>query len=127
MKAYEIQTNLDALQSLAEEITKWAHEKGFWPEHGVATLTIETRVALINMEKTQKIMLVVTELAELTEGLRKAADSSTAGFTNEEEEVADAIIRLLDYAGRYRLRIGDALGAKMTKNEGRPYQHGKRF
>ena len=127
MKAYEVQTNLDALQSLAEEITKWAAEKGFWSEHGIATLTSEVRTAFINMQKTQKIMLVVTELAELTEGLRKAADSSTAGFTNEEEEVADAIIRLLDYAGRYRLRIGDALGAKMAKNEGRPYQHGKRF
>ena len=127
MRAYEIQTTLDAFQSLSEEIAKWAHEKGFWPEYGIATLTTETRTALINMEKTQKIMLVVTELAELTEGLRKKADSSTAGFTNEEEEVADAIIRLLDYAGHYRLRIGEALSAKMIRNEGRPYQHGKAF
>jgi hypothetical protein len=49
------------------------------------------------------------------------------GFTNEEEEVADQIIRLLDYAGEYKLRIGECIRAKMMKNEGRPYQHGKAF
>jgi hypothetical protein len=53
------------------------------------------------------VLLVVTELAELTEGIRKpSTPSSVEGITNEEEEMADTIIRCLDYCGHYGLRWG---------------------
>lgn len=125
MKAYEIQTNLDAVQALAESINKWAGAKGFWhtpvhPDDG------EARV-IDRLVRCQKLMLTVSELSECMEGLRKPQPSNIPPFTNEEEEIADAIIRLLDYAGQYRLRIGDAIGAKMAVNEGRPFKHGKNF
>lgn len=106
------------LDILARNINEWAKAKGFW---------VFDVGSSHNLVKTTKVMLVVTELAELVEGLRENNDDETFGFTNEEEEVADAIIRLLDYAGQYGLRIADAIEAKMEKNEGRPYRHGKEF
>ena len=127
MKSYESDYHLGAMQQLAADITLWAQEKGFWNTFPVSTLTAEDHRKIVLMQKTQKIMLVVTELAELVEGLRDSKEDETFGFTNEEEEVADAIIRLLDYAGYYSLRIGEVLGAKMAKNEGRPHKHGKEF
>lgn len=103
---------------MAVGINRWANEKGFWADHG------DIPAGLV---KSQKIMLIVTELAELVEGLRKPVPSSIPGFTNEEEEAADTMIRLLDYCGQYNLRIGAAVLAKMEVNEGRPFKHGKEF
>jgi hypothetical protein len=39
-------------------------------------------------------------------------------------EIADAIIRLLDYCGKEKIDIEQAVRIKMLYNEGRPYKHG---
>lgn len=119
-----------ALDELALAANTWAKAKGFWD-----TLQAEQScwADQINLAvKTQKIMLVVTELAELVEGLRKPGLApqlivSDVAYSNEEEEVADALIRLFDYAGQYGLRLGEVVLAKMAFNEGRPFKHGKEF
>ena len=41
--------------------------------------------------------------------------------------MADAIIRILDYCGEYKLNIAGALAAKMEYNLQRPHKHGKNF
>lgn len=117
------------LNELAADIYEWSKTKGFWEVPVPPVLSQEGELYLARLRKTQKIMLVVTELAELVEGLRtvEGPSSKILGFTNEEEEIADAIIRLLDYSGAYGLRIGEALTAKMAHNEGRPFRHGKEF
>ena len=72
------------------------------------------------------LMLVVTELAEAMEAYRSGDSGSDkiAGFSKVEEELADAIIRILDFAGGHSLNIEGALTAKMEYNESRPYRHG---
>lgn len=130
MKAWEHDVTSAALNALAKDIFSWADAKGFWPmivDDKLIEPYSKSAERLMLAVKSQKIMLVVTELAELVEGLRKPEPASIEGFTHEEEEVADAIIRLLDYAGAYGLRVGEALAAKMVKNEGRPFRHGKEF
>jgi NTP pyrophosphatase (non-canonical NTP hydrolase) len=131
MKSWEHDQTAAALNALAKDIFSWADGKGFWPMIVDDKFIEHTNIDRLTLAvKSQKIMLVVTELAELVEGLRKPPETKFDGnacYTNEEEEVADAIIRLLDYAGAYGLRIGEALCAKMTKNEGRPFRHGKEF
>lgn len=116
------------LNLLSKDIYRWSVDKGFW-RTPLTPQSEEGERYVTNLKKSQKIALVMTELGELIEGLRVAEGPSSKilGFTNEEEEVADAIIRLLDYAGAYRLRIGEALAAKMAVNEGRPLKHGKNF
>lgn len=120
-KAYDSENVATVVTLLARDINRWAVGKGFW-DFGAAAPDVNAGVV-----KMTKLMLVVTELAECAEGLRKNNDDETFGFSNEEEEIADTIIRLLDYAGQYHLRIGEAINAKMARNEGRPYRHGKAF
>jgi len=72
------------------------------------------------------LMLMVTELAEAMEAYRNGNPESekTPGFSQMEEELADVVIRLLDFAGGENLNIEGALIAKMAYNEKRPYRHG---
>ena len=72
------------------------------------------------------LMLVVTELAEAMEAYRSGNSESEKipGFSKIEEELADAVIRILDYAGGANLNLEGALQAKMAYNETRPYRHG---
>lgn len=76
--------------------------------------------------KLHKIALIHSELGEMTEGVRKPhPDEHCPAFTSEEIELADALIRAFDYAGAFRLRLGEAVLAKMEYNKSRPYKHGK--
>lgn len=74
----------------------------------------------------EALMLMVTELSEAMEALREGSPQSDKipGFSQVEEELADAIIRILDFAGGNDLDIEGALQAKMRFNESRPYRHG---
>lgn len=117
----EEQLKSSVLNALSAEINEWASEKGFW-NFGQEGILADSKLV-----KNTKLLLVVSEVVECMEGLRKPTPSSIPPFTNEEEEIADSIIRLLDYAGQYDLRIGEAVLAKMAFNKGRPYKHGKEF
>lgn len=66
-----------------------------------------------------KLMLVTTEVSEAAEAVR------LGDRANFEEEVADAVIRLLDICGRCGIDIQAAIADKMAINEERPVRHGK--
>lgn len=60
----------------------------------------------IKRNRGELLMLVVTELAEAVEGLRKdLPDDKLPHRKMEEVELADAIIRLLDFAGGFKMRL----------------------
>jgi NTP pyrophosphatase (non-canonical NTP hydrolase) len=98
-------------RDMAERVHRTALEHGWW----------ETPRPV-----GEVLMLVVTELAEAMEAYRSGNPGSDEipGFSRLEEETADAIIRLLDFAEGTKLRLEEALLAKMAYNEGRPYRHG---
>jgi NTP pyrophosphatase (non-canonical NTP hydrolase) len=98
------------LKYLVESCYLNSKEKGFWDaSHNIA----------------EKMMLVVTELAEGVEAYRhgkiKGEKDSLA------EELADAVIRICDIAGFLEIDLEKELLEKMEYNKTRPYLHGKNF
>lgn len=113
--------------------------KGFWNEP--------------NTNITEKIMLVVTELSEAVEAMRKLSrweldehvkahngiihsfdlegyDANIFKGTIKDsvgDEFADSIIRILDLCGRLGIDIEGHIKYKMEYNSTRPYLHGKQF
>ena len=107
------------------------------------------------VEVGTRLMLVVSELSEALEADRhgKYADLSLLdemereGYQwsdplaklsllkrfesdvkdSHEDEIADAIIRLLDYAGSRNMDIGKHIRHKLSYNSTRPYKHGKSY
>lgn len=84
------------------------------------------------------LALVHSELSEALEAYRSRGDVHATWTTPRHAdgsrvahkpegvvyELADAIIRILDYCAAEGLDIGEAVRAKMQFNEGRPHRHG---
>lgn len=72
------------------------------------------------------LMLTTSELSEALEWHRQGNPKSDhiPEFSGEEEELADAIIRIMDEAAHRNLNVAGALIAKMEFNLERPFMHG---
>jgi hypothetical protein len=108
----------EMLRLLAMRAHANSSDKGFWDGVPLPEMPVETM--------SSKICLMHSELSEMLEGVRKPGpDSHCPEFTSEEIELADVFIRGLDYAGARRLRLSQAIFAKMAFNASRSYKHGK--
>jgi NTP pyrophosphatase (non-canonical NTP hydrolase) len=115
-----IQCEFDAV---GQEIHAWARSNGFYNREQFTcrdpvTGDVEGRITNPSLP-AEKLMLIVTEVAEAMEALRDG-DAVVEG-----EEVADIVIRCLDYAAWRGIRLDDVIAAKMEANRQRPYLHGR--
>jgi NTP pyrophosphatase (non-canonical NTP hydrolase) len=93
--------------------------------------------SLRNARVGLKLALVMSELGETLEAVRNnlGPDSHIPEFSSEEAEVADAVLRLMNYATDRNLRLAEAIYAKNEFNrnradhskEGRASVNGKKF
>ena len=75
---------------------------------------------LIERNKPEMMMLIVSEVAEAMEGERKGLmDDHLPHRSMVEVEMADAVIRIMDYCGRFSLDIGGAIVEKIEYNKNR--------
>lgn len=76
-----------------------------------------TTGAPISRNKGELLMLIVSEIAEAMEGERKGLmDDKLPHRCMAEVELADALIRIFDYAGAYGLDLQGAFDEKMAYN-----------
>lgn len=104
------------LYDMALQFCYVAKEHGFWEPDGSPMPT----------KKAEKIALMHSELSEALEAVRKPQVSiKCPGYSLEAEELADCLIRLLDYCAYYGIPIDEIVRAKHDYNKTRPYKHGK--
>ena len=80
-------------------------------------------------DQSRYYALFHSEVSEAFEAFRAGNPLSEKipGFTQEEEELADVVLRILGYGHAHQLRIAEAMFAKNEYNRHRPYKHGKKF
>lgn len=83
-----------------------AKDKGWWENGPYSRSPLEIH------------MLIVSEIAEATEAARNAHPMQ------EKVELADAVIRIMDYFGAMGWDLDKTLVDKMTDNLSRSYRHG---
>jgi len=123
MEEVKLAQALNRLSSLCRyENDKWWHDP----------LTKE----VIRRNHGELFMLMVSEISEAMEGVRKGLmDDKLPHRRMVEVELADTLIRIFDYAGEYGLDLGGALMEKLSCNrtredhtyEARLGKNGKRF
>ncbi len=123
------------MKKLQELCHKIAVEKGFWDVNCRHCMELITPKELAKFPScpycfdsqldprndAEMLMLMVSELGEACEGLRKGDKKNVA------EELADCVIRIMDYSEARNIDIEKEILKKCKKNKKRKYKHGKRF
>lgn len=115
-------TGSDATRFLRsmQTVQRYAHAsavaKGFYPVSRMPTFG-------------ESIALIHSELSEALEAARYGNPESPnlPGHSHIAEELADAVIRILDLSGHRQIDLGATILAKMAYNQTRPIKHGKKF
>ena len=121
------------IKELCELAHKTAVEKGFWEEEEeVVEIGNEKVVSLkriVPRNKSELLMLIVTELGEACEALRMDNRQSNDAWRKDtfEDEIADVFIRLADMCEALGIDIEWQIEKKLDYNKTRIYKHGKKF
>lgn len=112
------------MNDLAQEIYKFNRGQGFYDREYLCvadpvTGDVEGRPENPSFP-SEKLLLIVSEVSETQDALRDGDRE------NEEKEVADILIRTLDYAAWRGINPDNVVWAKMAENRNRPRLHGRK-
>jgi NTP pyrophosphatase (non-canonical NTP hydrolase) len=115
---------VNAWRDIQSDVFTTNVEKGWWEDRDQI---METNPCSGPVQvKLAAIMLMVTELSEAVENIRhgEGPDDKINQFTGLEAELADTVIRIMDLACRFNLKVPEAIVAKKNYNQQREYRHG---
>jgi hypothetical protein len=124
------------MKDLAKEIFETNVSKGFWDECKVECAYVDEigqTVTIPDFVPSKRnfgefIALVHSELSEALEAHRKdLMDDKLPQYKGVDVELADAMIRILDWVGANDIPIMEILRAKLEYNKSRPFKHGKKY
>lgn len=111
---------MPAWKKVATIIYENAVAKKFWKGYDKGEPLTPEMVGL-------KLSLIHSEISEALEAMRDdyPVSDKIAPFGNFEEELADAVIRIMDLGHRLEVDVAGAVLAKVEMNAGRPIGHGR--
>lgn len=99
-----------------------------WDELELEAETIANEHGFYHKNDAESLMLIVSELSEGLEYLRKGnLKSDHIDSKGIEEELADVIIRIMHLAKSKGWYVGKAILKKMKYNKSRPFKHGNKL